>query len=42
MALHCAVIDPPSAIYEWRAPEALSFREKVPREGDGRAHALPG
>jgi hypothetical protein len=25
----CAVIDPPSAIYEWRALEALAFREKA-------------
>lgn len=25
----CAVIDPPSAIYEWRALEALTFREKA-------------
>jgi three-Cys-motif partner protein len=25
----CAVIDPPSAIYEWRALEALAFRERA-------------
>ena len=25
----CAVIDPPSAIYEWRALEALTFRERA-------------